>query len=165
MPEELPDQLTAIPKPEALQALYDAWLDLFHTDPDENSLRVLLAQWGFETGWGKYMHNYNFGNAKHVNGDGRDWCHFRCNEKINGEWVWFDPPHPTCAFRAFRTAADGAKDYLAMVHKRFNLSWPAVLAGDPGQFAHLLKQQHYYTDDEEHYTKTMIGCLMDFKSK
>ena len=164
MPEELPAVRTVITLPQALQALHDAWKKSLGAEPKKESLWLLAAHWGFETGWGKSMWCYNFGNAKHVEGDGRDWTYFKCSEILGGKVQYFEPKHPTSAFRAFRTLLEGAEDYFDLIHKRFKAAWPAVEAGDPRQYAHALKQQRYYTDDEEHYTKTMVGCYSHAKA-
>jgi len=165
MPDVLPDKLTQITKAEALSALYAGWCATFGEAPkNDDSLRVLMSQWALETGWGKAMHNYNFGNVKSTAGDGYDYCMFRCYEKINGKIIWYDPPDPATRFRAFRTAIDGAKDYLKILHKRFTLSWPAVLQGTPAAFSHALRQQGYYTADESAYTQTLTSIFNSLKS-
>ena len=123
---------------------------------------VLLAQSAFETGrWGS-MWCWNFGNAKHVPGDGRDYYQIRCNEIINGREVWFEPPDPATSFRAFPTIDAGCADYLALLEHRFAAAWPAVLAGDPAAFSHELKLAHYYTADEALYTRNLVSLYAEF---
>ncbi len=166
MPEELPDVVTPVSKEEMFQALHDAWLKEIGSEPKKESLAILVAQWALETGWGKFMHCYNLGNAKHTDKDGRDWTYYKCNEIIKGETVWFSPKHPACAFRAFRTLQEGAADYFTLIHKRFSRSWPSVEAGDPSNYSHAIKQQGYYTADETSYTKGVVGCYsMAMKAK
>lgn len=79
--------------------------------------------------------------------------------------VWFYPDHPACCFRAYRTLEEGAVDYLNLLHKRFALAWPAVIAGDPAQFSKLLKQARYYTAEESHYTKSLTSIFLEFGKK
>lgn len=79
--------------------------------------------------------------------------------------VWFYPSHPVCCFRAFRTLDDGTEDYFAMMRKRFSSAWPAVVAGDPAQFSHLLKVARYYTADESHYTRSLVSIYAEMAQK
>jgi len=76
--------------------------------------------------------------------------------------VWFYPNHPACCFRAFRTLDEGAVDYLELLHRRFASAWPAVLAGDPVQFARLLKAARYYTADENHYARGLSSIYAEY---
>ncbi len=154
-PRFIPDRITKASPQEMYDALGKAWNEKFGEWPRKASILLLLSQWSIETAEGASMHCWNVGNAKSVPGDGRSWTHFRCWEVIKGKKVWFDPPHPQTRFRAFDTLAEGAADYLAMLHKRFNLSWPAVISGSPEEFAHLLKVQRYYTADEAAYAKAV----------
>lgn len=122
-------------------------------------LLVLLAHWALETGWGHACWNWNLGNYKHVAGDGRTYTMFRCSENINGQEVFFDPPNPATLFLAYDTLDAGALDYLTHLRGRFRQAWPAVLAGDPAQFCHLLKLQGYYTAPEATYTAGVVWCF------
>ena len=79
--------------------------------------------------------------------------------------VWFYPDHPACCFRAYRTIDEGAADYLGLLHKRFSKAWPAVIAGDPSQFSHLLKASRYYTADEQQYTRSVVSLFEEFRRK
>jgi hypothetical protein len=157
----LNDQLTPVAPVQVYDALRTAWRKQFDAFPHRTSLLVLLSQWALETGWGRSMHCFNLGNVKSAQKSG-DWCFFRCNEIINGRTVWFEPDHPACCFRAFQTLDDGALDYLQTLHRRFQRAWPAVLAGDPAQFSHLLKRLRYYTADETAYTKTLVSLFKEF---
>jgi hypothetical protein len=156
-PGFMPNKITTAPISEVAAALARAWNDLLGEEPKPESIRVLLAQYGIETGFGKATHCWNLGNTKHVKGDGHGWTMFRCSEVLGSppKEIFFEPPHPQTWFRAFPTLDDGAADYLGMLHRRFDKSWPAVLAGSPEQFGHLLKVQGYYTANESAY----VGAL------
>lgn len=154
-PHFIPNAITRATPGAMYDALWGAWKTQFGEAPRKASLLLLIAHWAIETGEGASMHCWNVGNAKSVPGDGRSWTNFRCWEVIKGQKVWFDPPHPQTRFRAFDTLAEGCADYLAMLFKRFNLSWPAVVNGSPEEFAHLLKVQRYYTADETMYAKAL----------
>jgi hypothetical protein len=145
-----------------LSAMYDAWTGMFGSAPNADSVRVLCAQWALETGWGKYMHCYNIGNSKKVDGDGRDYVYYRCNELLNGKWVWFDPKDRASCFRAFSTLQDGVADYVKMVNKNFAGAWPAVIAGDPDQYVRQAKAQGYFTAPlgDPGDPKTYLGAVI-----
>ena len=156
--QESPDQLTKIGPKDMVVALYDGWQTLFGGDPAPNSIRVLAAQWDLETAGGAACHCFNIGNIKKVNGDGHDFCMFRCWERDKqGKKYWIEPPDAGCRFRAFSTLTDGVADYLKMMNKRFKHAWPAVLDGDPEEFAKLLKEARYYTATLEEYTNAIKG--------
>ena len=186
MPTELPDKLTPASKEQAIEALWKAWLGYFGSAPKKESIWILVAQWGLETGFGRACHNWNFGNVKSHDGDGYDFQCFGCGEEIPlamaNAWkakdptlvifkrtydlggkpmvsVWVNPPHPASRFRAFETILEGATDYIALLVKRFTVAWPSVEAGDPVAFSHGLKQQGYYTADVNAYTATMVSTF------
>lgn len=73
--------------------------------------------------------------------------------------VWFYPDNPACCFRAYDSLDAGAADYFELLRKRFASAWPAVEAGDPAQFAKLLKAARYYTADEGHYTRGLVALF------
>jgi hypothetical protein len=180
---ELPDQKTVATREEVLEALWRAWLVCFGEAPKKESIWILMSQWALETGWGKSMHCFNFGNVKSREGDGFDFCYFACNEILKNSVaqkyqaanpdtakitsvrsdgtsiIWFYPKHPGCRFRAFETLFEGAIDHLVLIRKRFNQSWPAVLAGDPAQYGHMLRVQKYYTADESSYVATLSSVF------
>ena len=179
MPNELTAQKTKVSREEVVKSLYEAWFHLFGEVPQKESIWVLTSQWCLETGNGKDMWCYNLGNVKSTEGDGHDYCYFACNEILKKSVadafaakdptiakvtqyrndgtaiIWFYPKHPGCRFRAFNTLLEGCVDYISLLNKRFARSWPAVIAGDPAQFSHMLRAQGYYTDDESSYTKTI----------
>jgi hypothetical protein len=124
-----------------------------------NSIRVLMAQSALETGWWHHVHCYNFGNMKHVPGDGHDYCQFPCNEVIGGRTVPFSPPSPACSFVAFQNMNDGMNYYYNRMKTRFSSSWIAVINQDPSDFCHRLKMQGYYTANEAQYTHSVIACF------
>ena len=188
MATELADKRTPVTCQQMADALYTAWCGYFNSPPASKSIMVLLAQWALETGRGKQMHNYNVGNVKARPDGSYDFQYFACNELLgtatakqlqaadpktaritrdNGNgtcWIWFYPKNAGCCFRAFEQLDDGVFDYLSMMvgHKTFKRAWPAVLAGSPAQFSHLLKQAGYYTGDEQTYTRAVVSLFKEF---
>lgn len=183
MPEELTAKKTPVTKEELIKNLYDAWLHLFGETPKKESIWCLVSQWCLETGNGASMWCYNLGNVKSKEGDGHDYCYFACNEILKKSVadayaakdfttakvtkyrddgtaiIWFYPKHPGCRFRAFNALLDGCIDYIGLLNKRFSKSWPAVIAGNPAQFSHLLRAQGYYTADEVSYSKSLVSIF------
>lgn len=185
MPSEarrLPHALTSVTSEEMFQALGKAWVRLFEAPPTKESLCLLVGQSAFETGWWKYMHNFNIGNVKSRVGDGCDYTYFRCWEilspiqaaiyakdeaveveeglSLEGKVkAWFAPDHPVCRFRAYESLDLAAVDFLNKLTDRFSdpvpekNAWAAVLRGDAVSFCHALKLKGYYTGSEEIYTK------------
>jgi hypothetical protein len=146
---------------EVRKALHLSWIALFGEHPSPESICVLLAQWALETGRGKSMWNFNFGNVKSHQKDG-DWCFFRCNEIIKGKVVWFEPDHPACAFRAYSTLQQGSDAYMHKLYTTFSRAWPSVIAGNPTEFSKRLKANKYYTASEEKYTETLCALYREF---
>jgi len=171
MPEKLPATKTACTPTELGDALVRAWRAIQDEEPSRDAILVLLAHVRLECGWdaatGKFKacHAWNLGNAKHAENDGRDWCEYACDEIINGERVWFEPPHPACRFRAYRTLAEGAADYLALLRKRFSGAWGRVVAGDPSGFVRALKARGYFTADLEPYERAVVSIFEDWKAR
>lgn len=163
LPGQVADVLTPCDPAGMFWELTDAWAAFaaegdarFADEPTRARVLVLLAQSIEECGAGyKSCHCWNFGNVKHVEGDGHEWCAFRCDEVIGGRVVWFDPPHPACRFVAFRARAEGVRGYLEELRGRFHAAWPALLTGDPIAFVHALKLQKYFTADEGAYGRAV----------
>jgi hypothetical protein len=128
-------------------ALRDAWAaELGGPEPDRKSLLVLLAQWHLETDGGARCMNFNLGGIKHEDGDGHDWAEYLTVEVFGGV-----PRKLMQKFRAYSSLDDAAADYLTLIRKRFAMAWPAVIMGQPMDFAHLLKMGGYYTAPEQQY--------------
>lgn len=190
MPVEIPNKLTPVSKQDMIEAMWRGWMAFFNSIPPKREcVWVLIAQWGLETGFGQFCHNYNLGNVKSSDGDGYDYQFFGCGEEITlaqaNQWiakdpglvkiqrtytsdkgiqmasVWVEPKHWASRFRAFNTLLEGTVDYIAILARRFSKAWPSVLAGDPAAFSHAIKMQGYYTDNEAHYTKTLMATFKD----
>lgn len=159
------DKIKEISEGEAAYALREGWKKLHGEYPSNDSLALLWAQWALETGRGKAIHCYNFGNIKR-SGD-EDYCMYRCNEIINGKTLWFDPPHKQTWFRAYPSAVEGAYDYIRFLSQRsrYQKAWAAIQKGNPALFAHELKVAGYYTANEAQYTKGVMSLSNEFKQK
>lgn len=145
MATRLEHALTTVTQEEMFQAFGSAYLQCMGSTPRREALCLLVAQSAFETGWWKYMHNFNVGNMKSLDGDGRDFTYFRCWEIVPtysvknlqahpkyGQLVslessdakglskiWLAPDHPGCRFRAYRTLQLGVFDHLLKLLDRY----------------------------------------------
>lgn len=149
---ELPNKLTVVTADEAAKALAEGYRRVEGTKPKASVLALLLGQWALETGNGKYVHNFNFGNVKRYSG-APHYQYFACNEIINGAEVWFYPPAPECSFAAYTNAADGAEAYVRIL-KRRDSWWKGLQSGDINVFNTALSTApKYYTANPALYLK------------
>lgn len=164
----LPDQVTKLSEVDAVKALKEAFKNIYKSYPSNNTLAILYAQTALETGrFAKGFHCYNWGNIKSRPDDGFYWTMFRCSEVINGVNTFFDPPHDQCKFKAYKTAIEGAEDYINFLskRKRYVAAWAALLEGNPEKYSHELKIAGYYTANEALYTKGVISLTNEFHRK
>lgn len=149
---EIPDQLTRIPQGEFILTAARAWKRFYGWVPRADQLACCLAQMVLETGrerdparpgaylWGKFAHNFNWGNIKSRKGDGLAHQYYACGEEVpleealeldrespgliqiirrykgsNGSpraSIVIFPRHSWCRFRAYGNAEDGMVGYL-----------------------------------------------------
>lgn len=146
------------------------WQNVFNEIPKKESVGVIWAQNAIETGSTSSMWNNNIGNVKYSPSknpeDDNEVKYMMLSnvwEIINGKKVIFQPPHEATWFRAFDTLDQGVGFHLNFLkNKRYKNCWVAVEAGDPAQFAHLLKVAKYYTAPEEDYVKAMNSQFKRF---
>lgn len=139
-------------------AILEAWSSTPFALPSIAALSVLWGQFALETARGKACFNWNLGNIKSVEGDGRDWCVLHTFEFINGQRVEMDD-----RFRSFPTLLEGARDYLAFLSRAsYADPWSFVLAGDPEGFARALKRKGYYTASAEDYARGLKSLATEF---
>ncbi len=163
------DVVKKISEGEATYALREAWKMLYGVYPSLDSLALLWSQYSLETARGASIHCANFGNIKknYNPDDGHDWCMFRCSEIINGKNTFYDPPHIQTHFRAYKSTADGAYDYIKFLSqkKRYVKAWEQIKLGNPAAFSHELAVAGYYTANEQMYTKGIVRLTEEFKNK
>jgi hypothetical protein len=154
MAEFIPHAITPITPAAFASALVAGWRTFFGGDAPRQAIVLLMAQSAHETAEWKFVHNFNIGNVKAIEGDGYDWTMFRCREKDkDGKDVWLDPPDPGTRFRAFRTLTEGAIDHLAFLYgrERYARVWAELKSGNPLKFAIALRVAGYYTDPVKVY--------------
>lgn len=169
MPAKLvPTVRTQYNQYELTRAFIEGWKELYGNFPEKKQVAVIWAQNALETGMSASMWCNNIGNVKYVAQASDDESIQYCMlgntwEIINGKKVIFQPPHPATWFRAFATLREGVLHHFGFLkNKRYKIAWPAVEAGDPAQFAHLLRVQGYYTAPEADYVKAEMAYFNKF---
>jgi hypothetical protein len=136
---------------QASGALREALRNVLGEEPSDSSVRVLTAQWAHETGRGASMFNYNFGGIKGAGPSGLSVAQ-RTHEGFGAsERTIVD------RFRAYRTAEEGATDYVHLLRARFPEALEAARQGDPVGFVRALKSRGYFTGDEAAYTRSVAS--------
>lgn len=164
MPATLvPTTKTSYTVPQMIEGFIRGWFNQFKQIPKKESIGVIWAQNAIETGSTTAMWNNNIGNVKYAPSknpdDDSNIKYMMLNnvwEILGGKKVIFQPPDPATWFRAFDTLEEGVGFHLDFLkNKRYKSSWAAVEAGNPEQFAHLLKVAKYYTASEADYANGM----------
>jgi hypothetical protein len=137
---------------EAAQAIESAWTSVIGAPPSRSTVAVLTAQWAHETGRGKSMLNYNFGGIKGTGPSGLS-AAYGTKEGWGASEV-----HITDNFRAYRSAEEGAKDYIGFLARKFPKAIDAAKGGDPDTFVRALKERGYFTGNEAAY-RTSVAAL------
>jgi hypothetical protein len=150
-PGVVPMKRTALTGTQAARALEEAWTKKFGTRPSKETLEVLTSQWAHETGRGSHMYNFNFGGIK---GTGPSGLSVSSRTK---EGYGDTERTITDRFRAYRTAEEGASDYIELMAKRFPKALDAAGNGDPAGFVRALKSRGYFTGDERVYTRSVTS--------
>jgi hypothetical protein len=117
--------------------------------PSKETVAILTAQWAHETGRGASMFNYNFAGIKGSSPAGLSVVQ-RTHEGYGATERTI-----TDSFRAYRTAEEGADDYVALLQRRFPAALDAAKQGDPAGCVRALKQSGYFTGDEVAYTRSV----------
>lgn len=136
---------------EAGSALSKAWQVVTGQAPNPKLLSVLVGQWAHETGRGESMLNYNFGGLKGTSPSGM-FAAYRTHEG-SGETARVT----TDRFRAYRSATEGAVDYVRFLRARFPSALDAASSGDASGFVHELKRGGYFTDNEVDYARSVTN--------
>lgn len=146
---EMAPARTPLTGSQAASALSTAWRTVTGQPPNPKLLSVLVAQWAHETGRGEAMLNYNFGGIKGSAPSGLS-AVYRTHEG-SGETARITSDR----FRAYRSAGEGAADYVRFLRARFPAALGAAQAGDASGFVHELKRSGYFTDNEESYARSV----------
>jgi len=136
---------------QASQALATAYRNVVGEEPSNETVKILTAQWAHETGHGASMFNYNFGGIKGAGPEGLSVAQRTREGWGASETTIVDN------FRAYRTAEEGATDYVRLLVRRFPEAVESARAGDPEGFVRALKARGYFTGNEAAYTRSIVA--------
>lgn len=140
---------TPLSSEQAAAALARAWEQVVGHPPSDRTVAVLTAQWAHETGRGASMFNYNFGGIKGAGPSG-----LTVSQRTREGWGATER-RIVDNFRAYRTADEGAIDYVALLKRRYPAAIDAAAAGSPETFVRELKAGGYFTGNEEAYVRSV----------
>lgn len=136
---------------EAQEALRAAWQNVTGEAPSDKTLALVTAQWAHETGNGASMYNYNFAGIKGTGPSGLSVAQHTREGYGQSERRIIDN------FRAYRSAEEGATDYVQLLSKRFPEAVEGAKQGDPAAFVRGLKSRGYFTGHEGQYLTSVAG--------
>ncbi len=141
---------------EAAQHLADAWESVLHQSAPDAALALLWAQWALETGRGRWMVDFNFAGVKGTAPRG-------------GSAVWWtsegsddDARRVRSRFRAYRSAEEGARDYVRMLERRYPGAIRAARRGDARGFVQALAKRGYFTSEPDAYCRALSSLAKQF---
>lgn len=136
---------------QAQDALRAAWEKVTGEAPSDKTLALITAQWAHETGSGASMYNYNFAGIKGAGPDGLSVAQHTREGYGASERRIVDN------FRAYKSAEDGATDYVQLLTKRFPEAVEGARQGDPNAFVRGLKSRGYFTGQESAYLNNVAS--------
>jgi len=136
---------------QAQDALRAAWEKVTGEAPSDKTLALITAQWAHETGGGASMYNYNFAGIKGAGPDGLSVAQHTREGYGASERRIVDN------FRAYKSAEDGATDYVQLLSKRFPEAVEGARQGDPNAFVRGLKSRGYFTGQEGAYLNSVAS--------
>jgi hypothetical protein len=136
---------------QAQEALRAAWQNVTGETPSDKTLALITAQWAHETGSGASMFNYNFAGIKGAGPSGLSVAQHTREGYGESERRIVDN------FRAYRSAEEGATDYVQLLSKRFPDAVEGARQGDPTAFVRGLKSRGYFTGHEGQYLTSVAS--------
>ena len=140
---------TPITTEQASSLIAGALEEMTGEKPSSETVAVLTAQWAHETGRGASMFNYNFAGIKGTGPSG-----LTVAQRTREGWGASERTI-TDNFRAYRTAEEGALDYVKLLANRFPASFEAAKQGDAAGCVHALKREGYFTGNEDAYARSV----------
>lgn len=142
---------TRLDRGQASTALASAYGKVVGEEPSPETVKILTAQWAHETGHGASMFNYNFGGIKGAGPEGLSVAQRTREGWGENERTIVDN------FRAYRSAEEGATDYVSLLARRYPEAVQAAREGDPEGFVRALKARGYFTGNEAAYTRSIVA--------
>lgn len=125
-------------------------------EPSTPILALLLAQWALETGRGGKMWGYNFGGLKSSLGGA---------SLLTRESFGVRARRVVQRFRTYRSAVEGARDYIQTLSDDFPRSFAALHSGSADRFARALSDEGYFTGSPEEYRRAVALLAFEFERK
>jgi hypothetical protein len=129
---------TKLTPAEAREYLRRALASALGRPPTAAELAMLMAQSAFETAAWQAMWWWNFGNSTQM------------KSRAGVQWYVLKDT-PGYRYRAFDSADAGAAYFVNLIKTRFTKAWDVLSSGSPPLYASALKEQSYYTGDEQKY--------------
>jgi hypothetical protein len=142
---------TRLSASQAQDALRTAWQNVTGETPSDKTLALITAQWAHETGSGASMFNYNFAGIKGAGPSGLS------VSQHTREGYGASERRIVDNFRAYRSAEEGATDYVQLLGKRFPEAVEGARQGDPAAFVRGLKSRGYFTGHEGQYLTSVTN--------
>jgi hypothetical protein len=136
---------------QAREALGAAWENVIGEAPSDKTLALITAQWAHETGNGASMYNYNFAGIKGTGPSG-----LSVSQRTR-EGYGENERRIVDNFRAYRSAEEGATDYVKLLQRRFPDAVEGARQGDPAAFVRGLKSRGYFTGHEGAYLNSVTS--------
>ncbi len=136
---------------QAQEALRAAWERVTGEAPSDKTLALVTAQWAHETGSGASMYNYNFAGIKGTGPSG-----LSVSQRTR-EGYGASERRIVDNFRAYRSAEEGATDYVQLLQRRFPDAVEGARQGDPAAFVRGLKSRGYFTGHEGAYLNSVTS--------
>jgi len=150
-PGLVPVVRTKLSAGQAQEALRSAWEKVTGEAPSDKTLALITAQWAHETGNGASMYNYNFAGIKGTGPSGLSVAQHTREGYGASERRIVDN------FRAYRSAEEGATDYVQLLKRRFPEAVAGAQQGDPNAFVRGLKSRGYFTGQESAYLNNVAS--------
>jgi hypothetical protein len=147
---EVPPQLTVMEGERAARELRRAWRGVIGKTPSDETVLLLAAHWAHETSGGRFMYNHNFGGIK-----GRGSSGLSCLREAHEGWG-SQTTASTDRFRAYRSASEGAEDYVSLLLRKYPSAIDAARSGDVLQFVKALRHAGYFTGSESAYAQSLV---------
>lgn len=143
---ELPNKATPMTADDVAKAISAGYKKVTGQSPTPQVLGLMLAQSSFETGgWGKGIHNYNFGNAKATSRD----PYYQVFTATEGQGA--NVTSSAMRFAAFKNPEDAGAAYVQLLKGRANW-WNGLQTGTPEGFIQgLTTQPAYFTGNPGQY--------------
>jgi hypothetical protein len=145
--------LTPLDSVSASRHLAAGYQTVTGSPPSQQALELLWAQWALETNRGQAMYGNNFGGIKAGASGPSALLHTREGYGAHERRV-------RDRFRTYATAAEGARDYVSLLARRYPAAFEALRAGDVDGFATGLHRGRYFTAHPDTY-RTALRRLAD----